>query len=358
MFRKFFIRWSIRHLYVIQTSKPRPLRDYIIISNWSFPSFLCSEKPLPLSVLLTDNQGDQSAARQDPQAPPPVTCLVKPLPSTGGLPSDPTSSPATDTRTRSPCSRFGKPLCSARSLPGLSVDSSLEDVAPPPPPGEEWLIPSQAPPTPRPRSQTPSPADSNSRGHVMMVEDSRYTQTKQATPIDCNPASRLAPPPTSCPTMKWSCLNLDQPDVDSPRPAISSGSAPTPPPVNRPTRSCSPPANHVHRAALPVECWADNVNRYYSSQNAVGSGGGASEEEGEELSELETLYQASLKAPSMHRGSRGVSPQPGGSRPGKDHRDTPQEVFLRPEPSLLCIFHRFYRHDVKLSKFILIYETF
>lgn len=145
--------------------------------------------------------------------------------------------------------------------------------------------------------------------------DSPYTQTKQTTSIDCNPAPRLAPPP--CPTRKWSCLSLDQPDVDSTRPSISSGSAPTPPPVNLPASTCSPPANQVHRAAMPVECWADNVNRYYSSQNAAGGG---TAEEGEELSELETLYQASLKAPSMHRGSRGgshgVSPQPGGSRPG------------------------------------------
>lgn len=38
---------------------------------------------------------------------------------------------------------------------------------------------------------------------------------------------------------------------------------------------------------------------------------------GEELSELESLYQASLLAPSMHRGSRGVSPQPSGSKPGR-----------------------------------------
>lgn len=36
----------------------------------------------------------------------------------------------------------------------------------------------------------------------------------------------------------------------------------------------------------------------------------------EELSELDTLYQASLRAPSMHRGSRGVSPQPTNNKPG------------------------------------------
>ncbi|XP_032441656.1 inactive ubiquitin carboxyl-terminal hydrolase 54-like isoform X2 [Xiphophorus hellerii] len=169
-------------------------------------------KPLQLPVLLTEKQGDQSAAGQDHQAPPPFTCLVKPLPPASSLPSDPASS-------RSPCSGFGKPLGSARSLPALAVETNLDDVAPPPPPEEAWPEPSQAPPP------------------------------------------------------QW---------------------------------PCSPPANQVLRAALPVQRWAENVNRYYNSQHAAA--------EGEELSELETLYQASLQAPSMPRGSRGVSPQPGGSR--------------------------------------------
>uniref|UniRef100_A0A3B3XDV4 Uncharacterized protein n=2 Tax=Poecilia mexicana TaxID=48701 RepID=A0A3B3XDV4_9TELE len=252
-------------------------------------------KPLPLPVLLTDKQGDQSAARQDHQAPPPFTCLVKPLPPASGLPSDPTSS-------RSPCSGFGKPLGSARSLPALAVETYLDDVAPPPPPEEAWPDPSQAPPPHRPCSQTPSPAGGN--GCHEMMEDSGYSRNKQATPTS------LAPPPSSCPTRKWSYLTPEQLD-DSP--SISStfyspsGSAPT---VGRPIKSCSPPANQLLRAALPVQRWAENVNRYYNSQHAA-AGGAA---EGEELSELETLYQASLQAPSMQRGSRGVSPQPGGSR--------------------------------------------
>ncbi|XP_047207018.1 inactive ubiquitin carboxyl-terminal hydrolase 54a isoform X2 [Girardinichthys multiradiatus] len=272
-----------------------------------------SEKPLPLTVLLTDNQGDQSAAYQDLQATPLFTCLVKPLPTASDLPYDPASSAASSspgTDSRSPCSRFGKPLSNARSLPALSVDTCLDDLAPPPPPEEEWSIPSQAPPPPGPCSRTPSPADSNNRCHVMMVEDPCYTKNNQA------------PPPSSCPTRKWSCLYLNQPDdVDSPDLPVSSSfnspsdSASSTPPVSQPIRTCSPSPSQVHRAALPVECWAENVNRYYSSQNAAGGRGGAAQA-GEELSELETLYQASLQAPSMHRGSRGVNPQPEGSRPG------------------------------------------
>ncbi|XP_032408642.1 inactive ubiquitin carboxyl-terminal hydrolase 54-like isoform X4 [Xiphophorus hellerii] len=238
-------------------------------------------KPLQLPVLLTEKQGDQSAAGQDHQAPPPFTCLVKPLPPASSLPSDPASS-------RSPCSGFGKPLGSARSLPALAVETNL-----PPPPEEAWPEPSQAPPPQWPCSQTPSPAGGNNRHHEVMED---HCRNKQATPTN------LAPPPSSCPTRKWSCLTPDQLDVmDSP-----SCSAPTAPPVGRPIRSCSPPANQVLRAALPVQRWAENVNRYYNSQHAAA--------EGEELSELETLYQASLQAPSMPRGSRGVSPQPGGSR--------------------------------------------
>ncbi|KAI4812487.1 hypothetical protein KUCAC02_023873 [Chaenocephalus aceratus] len=63
-----------------------------------------------------------------------------------------------------------------------------------------------------------------------------------------------------------------------------------------------PPPSQDYTATLPVERWAENVNRYYGSQNASAGD--------EELSELDSLYQASLMAPSMHRGNRRLSPQP------------------------------------------------
>ncbi|XP_038164230.1 inactive ubiquitin carboxyl-terminal hydrolase 54a isoform X1 [Cyprinodon tularosa] len=275
-----------------------------------------SEKPLPLAVLLTDQQGNQSAAHpQDTH----LSTSFKPLPSASGLPSGSASSPLapSPSRTRSPRSFFGKTLSNARSLPALSVDTCLEDLAPPPPPVEDWSVPLQAPLPPR----TPSPADPTTRCPVITPEgDSCQTNNKQATPVNHSPASTLAPPPSSSPTRKWSCLSLEQPDVvDSPNRSISppvqppSDSASNPPPLGQPVRPASSP---VHRGALPVECWAENVNRYYNSQNAVGGGGVAAAEAVEEMSELETLYQASLQAPSMHRGSRGVSPQAGGSRAG------------------------------------------
>ncbi|KAF3841794.1 hypothetical protein F7725_023745 [Dissostichus mawsoni] len=85
--------------------------------------------------------------------------------------------------------------------------------------------------------------------------------------------------------------------VDSP-PISSSIYSPPDFPSNVPP----PPPSQDYTAALPVERWAENVNRYYGSQNASAGD--------EELSELDSLYQASLMAPSMHRGSRRLSPQP------------------------------------------------
>ncbi|XP_054874577.1 inactive ubiquitin carboxyl-terminal hydrolase 54a isoform X2 [Amphiprion ocellaris] len=269
-----------------------------------------SEKPL--RILLTEKQGYQSAASQDQQALPLSTCLVKPLPLTSSCTSSavaPTESPREDGRTGGPCSRTGKPLSSSGSLPSLCVDTSLGDLALPPPPVS---IQAQAPPPPRPYIRIPSPVS-------LMKQEPYYTVQPQATPPDANPSPILAPPPVTYPTRNWSCLHLDQPDVvDSPNQPVSSplylppDSPSLVPPV---IQTSPPPPVQEYRAALPVERWAENVNRYYGSQNATGGEGGEALP-GEELSELDSLYQASLLAPSMHRGSHGVSPQPTGSKPG------------------------------------------
>lgn len=298
---------------------------YMILSFLSF----CSEKPF--RVLLTDAQGNHSAATQDPQALPPSTCLVKPLPPKLTLVSEPPSSPLSspggeDRRNRGPCSRLLKPLCTSKSLPVLCGESSLEDLAPPPQTEEEWSVQSQATPTIRSQSRTSSSV-STSRCHLMDEADSYSTRQPKATPSESSPTQRLAPPPPSLPTRKWSCLDLDQADVvDSLNPSMSSPFYSPPdspysaPPVTRPSQTCSLPPSLDYRPALPVERWAENVNRYYGSQNATGGEGGSGEPVAE-LSELETLYQASLLAPSMQRGSRGVSPRPAGSRPGKTCRN-------------------------------------
>ncbi|XP_074501485.1 ubiquitin carboxyl-terminal hydrolase 54-like [Sebastes fasciatus] len=309
-----------------------------------------SEKPLSLQILLTERQGDQSAASQDHQAPPLSPCLVKPLPPRTNSVSDPvastrasTGSPREDSRTRSPCSLFGKPLANTGSLPALCMDtweqSPLGDMAPPPPPEEvehpaqrtrtpPVSIPAQVPLPSRLYSCTPSPVAANDRCHLMMEEVPYYTRQPQTMPLATSPTPRLVLPSSSHPTRNWSCLHLDPPDVvDSPvDPPISSPLYSTPdspsntpppqPPASRPGRNSSPPPSQDYRAALPVERWAENVNRYYGSQNATGGGGGGPAVPGEELSELDSLYQASLLAPSMPRGSRGVSPQPTNNKPG------------------------------------------
>uniref|UniRef100_UPI0037E738AD ubiquitin carboxyl-terminal hydrolase 54-like n=1 Tax=Semicossyphus pulcher TaxID=241346 RepID=UPI0037E738AD len=301
-----------------------------------------SEKPLSLQILLTDTQGDQSAASLDQQVPPLSPCLVKPLPpkttsaDTASSIGATTGSTREEGRTRGPCSRFGKPPTSTGSLPALCVDpweqSPLGDLAPPPPPEEvdppaQWTrtppvsIPARDPTQPRLCSPTPSPAGSNDRCHLMMEkEEPCYTRHPQPTPPH---TSRLALPLSTHTTRNWSCLNLDRHDVvDFPvDPPISSPpysppespSSATPLPPSRPGLTSALPPTQDYRASLPVERWAENVNRYYGSQKTAAGGESMPDEE---LSELDSLYQASLLAPSMHRGTRGVSPQPTNNKPG------------------------------------------
>ena len=217
------------------------------------------------------------------------------------------------------------------SLPALCVDTSTGDLAPPPPPEEvdlsvQWTRTSPVSIPARPRSRTPSPC------HLMVEQEPFYTRHPQATPPAHSPTTRLAPPPSTYPIRNWSCLNPDQPDVDSPNPSLGSpfysplDSPSNAPLASRPGQTSPAPPSRDYRATLPVERWAENVNRYYGSQSAAGGGaaprGGGGAAPGEELSELETLYQASLLAPSMHRGNRGVSPQPAATKPGENRDST------------------------------------
>ncbi|KAM8859140.1 inactive ubiquitin carboxyl-terminal hydrolase 54a isoform 2-T6 [Spinachia spinachia] len=308
-----------------------------------------SEKPLSLQILLNDRQSDQSAASQDQQAPPLSSCLVKPLhhknnsaSARGSGAGAHTGSPRDNSMTGGPCVAFGKPLTNTSSFTALCVDdleeSPLGDLAPPlhseeaerPPLRTRTppvCIPVEAPvPTPpRPYSQTSSPVGTNGGGHLRMAEPPHSTRHPDCMPPTVSP--RMAPLAASYPVRNWSGLYLDPRDaVDSPvdtplkpRPPISSplystldsNSNVLPPSA----MSCpAPPPQQDLTAALPVERWAENVNRYYGSQNATGGGG--EDAPCEELSELDSLYQASLLAPSMHRGSRGVSPQPANNKAG------------------------------------------
>uniref|UniRef100_A0A8C2KZQ2 USP domain-containing protein n=1 Tax=Cyprinus carpio TaxID=7962 RepID=A0A8C2KZQ2_CYPCA len=106
----------------------------------------------------------------------------------------------------------------------------------------------------------------------------------------------------------WSCRSLERPDG---RPTVMESSPYSPADLCSPSSPCPPslssPARDQRPAGpMPVERWAENVNRYYNSQNCAPSGRGSP---CEELSELDSLYQASLKAPSMPRAPQGPSPQ-------------------------------------------------
>ncbi|KAG7233237.1 hypothetical protein INR49_007316 [Caranx melampygus] len=243
-----------------------------------------SEKPLSLQILLTDRPTDQSAVSQDHQAPPLHPCHVKASsaapPSSSGTP---TGSPREDSR-------------AGGALPALCDtcgQSPLEDLAPPPlheeaGPSTQWgdVPPVPTPPPPWPYSQSPPPVNTS---HLMMEEAPYYVTQPLTTPPATSPTSILAPPPSR----HWSCYHLDSPDaVDFPD--LPTYNPPLPPP-SRPSQTCSPLPHQDHGPALPVERWAQNVNRYYGSQSAAEGG----------------QSKGSQHAPGCH----GVSPLPG-NKPG------------------------------------------
>lgn len=268
---------------------------------------LCSEKPLSLQILLTDRSGDQSAVSQDHQAPPLHPSRAGPASS----PENPTGSPSEN-------SRAGGAVLALCDTCG---QSPLEDLAPPSPPEEAGLStqgaeapPAPTPPPPWPCSRSTPPVKTS---HLMMDAEPYYSTQPLTTPPAASPTPRLAPPPST----HWSCYHLDSPDaVDFPDP-----------PTYTP-QTCSPRPHQDHGSALPVERWAQNVNRYY--------GGGEGAEPCEELSELDSLYQASLRAPSMHRGHHGVSPLPG-NKPGEATGDVEShdltQVRGQRAPVLSCV---------------------
>lgn len=74
-----------------------------------------------------------------------------------------------------------------------------------------------------------------------------------------------------------------------------------------PSSPCLLPRSTSPARPMPVERWAENVTKYYNSQTASQQCDSSCEE-----SELDSLYRASLRAPSKPRGSCGPSPHPTG----------------------------------------------
>ncbi|KAM9561157.1 ubiquitin carboxyl-terminal hydrolase 54-like isoform 3-T3 [Salvelinus alpinus] len=322
-----------------------------------------SEQPVPIQILLTDAQEDQPQAVPEAIRNTPSPLYVKPLPSSTNSLLEPLSHPPVamppSPHTGSPMGGFiaeawgrreglemsgvldnscthVRPLHkhAAVSLPALCVNGRDESFTEgghdqtPALPNHQPAAPSHwnsnptAPtlPTPRPHSRTPSPVShtSEERGDANM-EDA-YSRRPALGPSQPPPAhqnhsspvpissntSRLGPPPPP-PTRNWSGWSLDQPAAfDSPFYAPPTDSHCPPSTPIRPGRTPSPVSgNYMPGAAMPVERWAENVTRYYNSQAAPVVGSPC-----EELSELDSLYQASLQATSLHRAPRGVSPQP------------------------------------------------
>lgn len=240
-----------------------------------------SEKPVPLQVLLTEGQCDRPTISEDhPHSPPSPPHLAKPLPlaaahdAPAAAPSpDP---PHEDTRPRALLSRFGKPLCNSRSLPALCAEDEEDSAVP------RWARASPpASPPPNDHAMTSSPAYAIEPGRAALNSSS-------------SSSSSPAPAPPANPTRNWSCLQPDAADDSLSRPGLA-------PPL---------PLRH---APLPVERWAENVNRYYGAMNPPPGNEAGERESAEEMSELDRLYQASLRVPGVDKSSPGPQPM---NRPG------------------------------------------
>ncbi|XP_031679282.1 inactive ubiquitin carboxyl-terminal hydrolase 54 isoform X2 [Oncorhynchus kisutch] len=305
-----------------------------------------SEQSVPIKILLMDAQEDQPQAVLEATRSMPSPLHVKPLPSSTNSLPEPSShppvsmppSPHTGSTTggyvaeargrwegldMSGVLPHVRPLLkhAAMSLPALCVDGwdeshtegghdqppALPNYKPAASPHWNSNPAAQTLPTPHPHPRTPSPVS-----HTNM--ENAYPRRPSLGPSQPPPAhqnhtssntSRLGPPPP--PTRNWSGLSLGRPDaVGSPFYTPPTDSHYPPPAPSRPGRTPSPASGDYRSgAAMPVDHWAENVTRFYNSQPdpVVGS-------PCKELSELDSLYQASLQAPSLPRAPRGVSPQP------------------------------------------------
>eukprot|EP00063_Salmo_salar_P034667 XP_014009502.1 PREDICTED: inactive ubiquitin carboxyl-terminal hydrolase 54-like isoform X2 [Salmo salar] len=272
-----------------------------------------SEQPVPIKILLMDAQEDQPQAVLEATRSMPSPLHVKPLPSgTNSLPEPSSHPPVSMPPSPHTGSTTGGYVAEARgrwegldmsgvlphvrplhkhaavSLPALCVDGwdeshtegghdqppALPNCKPAASPHWNSNPAAQTLPIPHPHSRTHSPVShtSEERGHANM--ENAYPRRPDA--VD----SPFYTPPT---------------DSHYPPPAPSRPER-TPSPASGDYRSC---------AAMPVDHWAENMTRFYNSQPAPVVGSPC-----EELSELDSLYQASLQAPSLPRAPRGVSPQP------------------------------------------------
>ncbi len=155
--------------------------------------------------------------------------------------------------------------------------------------------------------QTPSISDHSNSGEGLQ-NPPRPQSLHGLTHTPHSHASDACQKSLPAPSRNWSCRSLERPDG---RPTVIESSPYSPADLRSPSSPCPPYVSSPARdqrpdGPMPVERWAENVNRYYNSQNCARSGRGSP---CEELSELDSLYQASLKAPSKPRALQGPSPQ-------------------------------------------------
>ncbi|XP_052006479.1 inactive ubiquitin carboxyl-terminal hydrolase 54-like isoform X2 [Xyrauchen texanus] len=307
-----------------------------------------SEQPVPVEILLTNvKEEDEKAVSEDALRPHSPLLMktqpaIKPIPDAPGLPvsshhTDPllmqqgssgdNSSPVTENGPHSHTCCPKDPItitnslvqtaskCSSATVPVIAVNSCEGPLQPSALPNYKHSSPSyfnsQCPPLSQSIHHTSSHISSN-------FGDGQQELPQQARPQSlhgpsnaphghvsdaCQKSNTLRAPPRN-----WSCRSLGRPDR---HPTVMDSTLRSSADLNSPSLPCPPslssPALEHHPAApMPVERWAENVNRYYNSQNSAVSGRGSP---CEELSELDSLYQASLKAPSMPRAPRGPSPQ-------------------------------------------------
>ncbi|XP_028844116.1 inactive ubiquitin carboxyl-terminal hydrolase 54a isoform X2 [Denticeps clupeoides] len=219
----------------------------------------------------------------------------------------------------------------AKSLPALSVDLYEEhQPSSPPPPRQiplsppQWNGHLQAQTLSDPRvlhARAPSSEPLSTQGTERRPRAASPMQTSHTTPslpqngimpsnaYQSKPS--LAPSPVPSASQSGLGWSVDVPDsseaVDSTFPVPQNIPRRPSEPVH-PGRSPSPTTSQVPRTdpRLPVERWAENVNRYYSSQHALATGHTS---QTEELSELESLYQASLQASPLPQAMHGSSPK-------------------------------------------------
>ncbi|KAJ8248461.1 hypothetical protein GJAV_G00242260, partial [Gymnothorax javanicus] len=308
-----------------------------------------SEQPIPVQILLTDTQEEDQDAEQIDSLGPPPPVHNKPLPSCKNLPPEalshhqppcpshtvefprqhstneeggrfPTPPPGPGERKmRGEEQRCPQPWAPAQiseilpdeplhvrpirkqtaiSMPSLAVDWDDE-----PSEREGGTLPAQAAPPPRaPPPQSPAAAsDWNGYRGSPPVYRPMHSDLRPSLPEDMSPEREYGSEAEEYPQSYPQSPSRPPLHATPPR-------APTPPLSNTGRRPHPPSRDPRNWSSLSLdgpERWAENVTRYYNSQHAPDS---ERSSPSPELSELDSLYQASLQAPCAPRAQYGPPP--------------------------------------------------